>query len=191
MQKTKYFVKNHVFGLTCWGAEFAFLVVSCRCKERILHVTLQCHLSGCQSVPGPPPQCDFWVAQVILSNFNFQNFTFQFFFHLQKCSHFHFFMHFRMSHAILRARNFLSPKIFLQWAVGEASPDTMLPSNLVFLKSSTQSRVGTYQHLMVKGAVVFDKIQNKKRELLKKLTSPHVWQQFCTLRANTKFLMRR
>ncbi len=60
-----------------------------------------------------------------------------FFFTSKKFSHFHFFMHFCLFHAILSSQkkipppNFFSPKIFL----GEARRDTMLPAFLALFSS--------------------------------------------------------
>ncbi len=85
-----------------------FLVERCCCKER-LYMSLYDVI--CPSIPF-------------------------FFSPLKIICHFHFFMHFWMFHAILSAQKkftpiFFSPKFFLQWAVGEARHDTMLPSILV------------------------------------------------------------
>ena len=91
----------------------------------------------------PPPLWDFKVAWAILSNFHFtkkkkKNFFFsQFFFfffqpknffHLQKMflpSLFYIFLD-ALCHPECSKK--ISPQNFLQWAVGEARRDTMLPS---------------------------------------------------------------
>ena len=105
-----------------------------------LHVTLRYRLVVCPwQHPPPPPKHDFWAAQAILSNFDFEkknlNFSSSFLFSL--------FRHFWMFHSILsgsKHSKFFSPQIcfhpaktdFSQ-AVGEARRDTMLPSILVCL----------------------------------------------------------
>ncbi len=59
----------------------------------------------------------------------------------------------RMFHAILSAQKHFSPKMFLQWAVGEARRHTMLPSILVFWKQKLLKivRVALKSHFQGQG----------------------------------------
>ena len=99
-----------------------------------VHVTLWCRLSSCPSVPGtpPPPPVETWFLG---SSGNFKQLLFSFFFTWKKFSTFTFLCISGcfMSSWVLKKIHpqFISPKIFLQWAVGEARCDTMLPSILV------------------------------------------------------------
>ncbi len=80
----------------------------CSLQGATLLVTLRCQPSSCLSMAGPPP------PEIFFSNF-FTPFL-------------------GVSSWVLKKihPNFFSP-IFLQWAVGEARSNTMLPSTLVFL----------------------------------------------------------
>ncbi len=139
------------------------LVVPCCCKEWLfLSVCDVICLVVCLSVAGPPTwKHDFWAAQAILSNLHKQNFSFFHFFfhpkfHLQK--YFFTFTHlcisryFMPSWVLKKFRptpNFFSPKIFLQRAVGETRPNTMLPSILVFIVLQISLFVKFLLHLCI------------------------------------------
>ncbi len=177
-------VRNPVFisNITS-GVTLCFLVTPC-CQWQqgaTPLVTLRCLLSiwfGCLSVcgitPRPSLKRDFWAAQAILSNFCFQNFfVLPNFYHpkffsppkiVLSCS---LFMHFWMFHAILTA--IFSPKFFLQWAVGEARCDTMLPSILVCRLESNRTTKPAFGY------------ESRNTEL-------SCWKQFCGTSLNNSFV---
>ena len=91
--------------------------------------------STCHSVLLPPPtwKHDFWAALAILSSFSFSEknlniFHPNFFFTCKKFSSSFTFLSISGCFMPSECSKKFSPKIFLQWAVGEARRDTMLPS---------------------------------------------------------------